>query len=249
MRLVWIFFLLLAGVNAGTLEAKYKVEFGIFGKVGESRASISRNNGRYKISIRAEAAGLARTLSGGRVEIYTSEGEIVDGMLVPEIYKKDIQTSRKGRIKIYTFDHEHRKVTTYQERFKNGKKSSSEHAELPYYAKNDVLSLYFNLKRLMPGCKPGETRRFSAVGAHKEDGRVDVAVLKGKARERAEDFLEAKGCIMLVTIHQDLFGSQGGKLYLALDDKGITRKSVLKDVVIFGDIRGRLVESRYTPQD
>jgi len=244
----WLFALLLAfGVlQAETTVGKYSVEYGIFGKMGVAKAEMTRNDDRYEIVMTARATGLAKVLSGGRVEVYKSSGLVVSGRLVPQTYSKDIRRFHKRRIKTYSFDHPHGKVRVHEERYEDGKLVKEKNETLPYYATDDIFSLYFNVMDIIGDCSKPFDRYLHAVGAEKKTGRVRVQTVIGKEREKVREFLGDAPCYLKVTVYQKLFGSKGGELYLALRKDGIVSKAVLKDVVMFGDVRGRLIDFRRT---
>ena len=113
---------------------------------------------------------------------------------------------------------------------------------MPYYAKNDILSLYFNILKIVGDCDRPFDETLHAVGAEKKTGRVRVETLTGKALKEAKRLVGDAPCYLRVTVYQKLFGSKGGNLYLGMRRDNIVTKAVLKDVVMFGDVRGRLVE-------
>jgi hypothetical protein len=188
----------------------------------------------------ARATGLAKVLSGGRVERYESEGRVVDGMLRPTRYMKRIAYRGKERQKIFRFDPMHRTVEVESKTWRDGKLEKVKRDTLEYYASNDIFSLYFNIGRLIPDCTKPYDKELHAVGAERHSGKVRVATITGEAAVKARDFLGEAACYLSVTVYQKLFGSKGGELYLALDRRGIVKKAVLKDVVMFGDVRGVL---------
>ena len=62
--------------------------------------------------------------------------------------------------------------------------------------------------------------------------------------KKIKRLLKANGHILVVIINQKIFSSKRGELYINLDDDGICTSAVLKDVIFFGDIRGKLVEKK-----
>lgn len=241
-RLVFALLLMALSLSAETMVARYVVEYGIFGKMGVAEARLTKENGHYEIVMKAEATGLAKVLSGGRVETYRSTGTILEGRLVPESYSKDIRRSGKRRIKIYRFDHLHRIVNFHEKNFKNGKLVKEKNESLPYYANNDIFSLYFNIMDIVGDCTKPFDRNLHAVGAEKKSGKVRVETVTGRKRNEIKDLLGDAPCYLKVTVYQKLFGSKGGELYLALGHDNVVRKAVLKDVIMFGDVRGRLID-------
>ncbi len=241
MKRALFFILLCVGIVYGeTMHASYKVEYGIFGKMGVSDAWLIKSDNHYKIKMVAKATGLAKILSGGRVEIYESEGEVEKGRLVPRMFKKDVKHSGKRRVKIYFFDRRHKKVFFRKEQYRHGKKEYETNGTLPYYADDDILSLYFNVPSIIGSCDKPFDATLKAVGAEKKTGKVRVQTITGKAREKLRRELRDGACYLKVTIYQKLFGSKGGELYLALRPDNVVLRALLKDVVMFGDVRGKL---------
>ncbi len=233
-----LFLLLLFSIvlNAKMVEAYYDVRYGLFGKVGESKAKLEQNATDYKIEVEAKATGFAKVLSGGRVERYESVGVVKDGLLVPKIYKKMRKSKTKKDIKIFIFDYKNRVIKVHREIYRKNTLESVEDKNLSYFVENDVLTLYFNIKKLL---KPGKYNyRFYAVGGRRKDGRIDVIVPKDK--RSVKELLKVDGFYLIVKIYQKIFASKEGELILAMDEEGITKKALLKDVIMFGDIVGVL---------
>ncbi len=227
-------------LDAKSITATYKVSFGIFGSIGKAKAVFWSDHKRYKISIVAKATGLAKVLSGGRVESYESKGKVIRGILVPDSYKGITKTHSQTREKLYLFDHKNKRVKMIKIKTKEGKTTKSQEY-LKYYANNDILSLFFNIKYYLSDFKFTGEKKLYAVGANKKDGRVDIIVPTGEKLESLKwDLGEKKGYFMKVFINQKIFASKRGELLLDLNDKGICTKAVLKDVILFGDIRGKL---------
>ncbi len=226
---------------AESMHAVYKIEYGILGKMGVSDAYLKKEGERYEIKMVAKATGIARILSGGREEVYGSEGKIIDGQFVPDTFHKDIKRSNKRRIKVYTFDHVSKKVTFHERNYRDGRLKNEKNETLPYYARNDILSLYFNVSKIIGSCDKPFSKKLKAVGAEKKTGRIHIETITDGVREKIKQDLGDASCYLKVTIYQKLFGSKGGELYLSLNKNFIVQRALLKDVVMFGDIRGRLV--------
>ena len=241
--------LFLSFLNAKTITAEYKVSFGIFGKIGTAKALFKINKDKtYHILISAKATGFAKVLSGGRVESYESSGKVIDGVLVPDIYKGTTKTDTKFSQKIYYFLHKKKVIEMLKIRQRDGKTTKSEE-RLKYYAKNDILSLFFNIKHYLNGFKFVGKKVLYAVGANKKDGRVDLIVPSGKELKKLKSELNEKsGHFMIVFINKKIFASKRGELFLDINDKGIATKAVLKDVIFFGDIRGKLKKLKITDE-
>lgn len=242
-KFIFIILTFMTFLNAKTIIATYKVDFGIFGKIGTAKAVLHiGKKGDYKVSIEAKATGFAKVLSGGRIEKYKSEGRVVSGMLVPHEYLGITKTSSKTREKLYIFEHQNKKIKMLKFTIKNGKVAKSQEY-LKYYADNDILSLFFNIRKYLDNFKFKGKKVLYAVGANKKNGRVDLIAPVGKELERLKsDLGRKKGHFLKVFINQKIFASKRGELFLDINDDGICTKAVLKDVILFGDIRGELVK-------
>lgn len=245
-----IFLLLVTSVIASDLSAKYKVSFGIFGEIGIAQTSLHVDKNRnYRIQVHASTTGFAKLLSGNREEWYVSVGKLNDkGVLVPDYYEKTVQRNShhegelilKKDIKKYIFSHDIKKLRLEQTKYRD-KKEYKESKEGDYYASNDLLSLFFNLKQMLPTLEIKKPLIFYAVGANRTDGRIDVEPLEN-ASEIKKEFQWLDGYMMKVIVNDDIFSSDKGELLINLREDGLCQQAVLKDVFLFGDIRGEMID-------
>ncbi|MFK5882612.1 MAG: hypothetical protein QM482_10425 [Sulfurospirillum sp.] len=258
MRYFIVILLFLSSVWAKDIMATYRVSFGIFGQIGIAKTSLHVEGKKYKIKVYAKSTGFASFISGDRQEWYESQGVIKDNRLLPDIYKKIVQRevnvgdvlsdTSKTEIKrytlIYRFNHKTKKVLAIK--IKTQGKNRSEHSEkIKFYAKNDLLSLFFNFKKLFPSLNIKKHHILHAVGADKNTGKVDLYPADKKEFAGLVDG-DLKGLTFMKVILSDkIFASKKGELYIGLDKKGFCEKAVLKDVILFGDIRGELIEKNY----
>ncbi len=229
--------------QAETLEAHYRVYFGLIGEIGKAKAHLEREEDRYRIEVAGEATGLAKSLSKNRKEIQFSRGHIKEGLLVADSYTVIRSFSNKVITNIYTIDHANKSVEQFNEKTEDGKRIWSDTKTLDYYADNDLLTLYFNINRLIPEKEKKATYTFQAVGAEKQKGNVEIIVPGRDERSEYEKNLgEEAAWYLTAIIHQKIFSSSKGELILSIDETGITEKAMLKDVVMFGDIVAERVE-------
>ena len=237
--------MLLAGALAlfgMKIESSYKVTYGIFGKVAKAEAVLERNETDYNISVKVYATGIAKMLSHNRREYYYSYGKVVDGFLRPDLFKRIKETTKRKDIKEYHFDHKNRKIILKAEKNKYGEFHTKTQEVLPYYTDEDILSLYFNLKKLL---EPGRRKyTFYAVGGSEQNGKIDVVLPQGKELDELKKELKVSGLYLKVILYQKIFASKKGELYLVIDQDGVTKKGLLKDVIFFGDIIGTLTKKR-----
>ena len=223
---------------AEVVKADFDVSFGIVGQIGTAKALLTKEHDDYTIDIHLEATGLAKVLSGERKERHVSKGHIENGLMVSDLYQV-IKSHRNIVInKEYWIDHKSKKVIKKYKKFKEGKLVSDRKSTLEFYAKDDLLTLYFNLDMAIKEKHAPGTYRFKAVGAERQKGKVTVVIpkksdLPSYREELGDDSLWYATAI----IHQKIFLSQEGRLHLGVGKDGITNQAVLKDVVFFGDIK------------
>ena len=227
--------LLLFGAKPRTLEAEYAISYAIFGKIGQAEARLQVQNNRYHIEIKAEATGIAKFMSNQRIERYSSSGIIENGRLQPERF---ILETRKGKYfkkeHHFLFDHLQKKVKHLTYTIDKEEKRENEEI-LSYYARDDILTLFFNLRfYLQQECKTGKCT-LVAAGANEKDGRVDIISL-GKNRFK-------------VTLHRRIFASKQGEMEIHINEMGICDFALLKDVVFFGDVKANTTKISYPKRE
>ncbi|MDM5271250.1 DUF3108 domain-containing protein [Sulfurovum sp. zt1-1] len=237
------FFVWISWLNAQAIDVKYQVKFGILGELGVSHAHLETNGDNYKISINAHATGMAKTLSRNRKETHISEGFIKNGQYYTKRYSIQVEHGEQKKEKVYTVDYAKKIVTKISKKYKKGKLVSQSNQTLDFFSTNDLLTLYFNLPALIDGnAKPG-TYTFNAIGAERQKGKVEIYLPKSDELKKYENAL-GKGEYRYLTaiIYQKIFSSNKGELMIAIGKDGITQKAVLKDLVMFGDLRAERVK-------
>jgi hypothetical protein len=229
---------LISALQAKTIHAEYDVSYGIFGTIGTAKAKLEKSRKKYTIDIHLAATGMAKKLSGNRTERHVSKGHIAHGVLISDEYKV-IRSYRNTRVvKTYSIDHKRKRVLKYYKKYKDGKLVSEEKTRLAFYSKDDLLTLYFNLDRVLPDKHHPGIYHFKAVGAEKQKGKVTVVIPSKKDLPGFKHDLEdGAAWYATVIIHQKIFMSKEGRLQLAVGKDGITQTALLKDLILFGDIK------------
>jgi hypothetical protein len=249
LRYLLLFLLLASSLTAKDISATYKVTFGIFGQIGLAHTALHVEEKRYEIKVHAKTTGMAKFLSGQREEWYLSSGKVdKDGILIPDFYQKTVQRYShkdgeqilKKDTKKYIFSHDTKGLHVEHTKHR-GESVSFETKKGEYYAPNDLLSLFFNFKKMLPSLEITKPLEFYAVGANKTDGRIDIKPLK-KPLQAREEFGWSEGYMMRVIVNDDIFASDKGELLINLREDGICTHGVLKDVLFFGDIKGEMID-------
>lgn len=257
MRVFFIILALCFSINAKVIETYYRISYGIVGEVGVAKAVLNiKKNGSYTVNIEANSTGFAKSLSGNRNEFFQSVGKVTkDGVLIPKTYThvvtrlkkrsgfsidprkwKKVLNKKVSIIKFYDTKIVERKIKSM-----DGKIYSDTNTTLNYYVKNDLLSLFFNFKTQSNDFNITQKTPFFAVGADDKDGRLDIAPMSKKLQE---EFFESKGGHNFIAIiNKPVFASEKGELFVKLDNSGLCTEAVLKDVLFFGDIRGKMVKN------
>ncbi len=224
-------------IHAKVLDVTYKVSFGMFGEMGISDAHLETKGDTYTIEIKMKATGMAKALSKNRKERHISKGHIVNGMFVSDTYKVIKTYGKKHIEKIYRIDHQKKRVTKGKIKKNQDKVTETKHTILDFYSTNDLLTLYFNLPKMITDRSKATTYEFSAVGAERQGGKVQVRIPKESELKAYEKTLgEGDYWYMTAIIYQKIFASNKGELMLAVGKDGITQKAVLKDLMMFGDL-------------
>ena len=232
-----LIFISILQVQAKVLDVTYEVSFGVLGQLGISEAHLETQGDKYTIDIKVKATGLAKTLSSNRKERHISKGHIVNGMYISDSYTVVKSYGKKYIEKRYTIDHKKKKVKKEYFSKKNGKRHKKRHEILDFYSKNDLLTLYFNLPKIIKNRSKAGTYKLSAVGAERQKGIVKVTIPQKRELKRYKKVLgEGDYWYITAIIYQKIFASNKGELMLAVGKDGIAQKAVLKDLIMFGDL-------------
>ena len=237
------FILTTSVATAETITANYKVEFGIFGEIGIANATLTRDENSYEIDVELKATGISKRLSGNREERHISKGHIKDGVMISDMYQVIKSYSSKTTNKVYKIDHVNKTVTKEYKRWKKGKMTSDNSSIIDFYSEDDLLTLYFNLGNKIADKTKSKAYTFTAVGAEKQSGSVDVIIPEKNALDEYRENLgnDEGSWYARAIIHQDIFASDKGELLLRINSNGVTEEAVLKDLIFFGDIRAKRI--------
>ncbi len=232
--------------NDYKIKAEYKITYGVLGSIGDATADLKVEKGTYKIKLKAKARGFVKILSSSRVETHESTGIVKDGKFLPTIFISSKKRGSKTDIKRYLFDHNKKVVKLLQTTIRGDKRVDTK-SILPYFAQDDILTLFFNLKYFIgKNYKPKNGQKLLAVGANKKNGEVLLYKADSKMYKDLLKELKNSEHPLVVVLNQRIFASQKGEMIINLNSDGICTSALLKDVVMFGDIRGELVSLERT---
>jgi len=236
----FIFLFFSSFVQAKTIEADYSVEFGIVGQVGKVHATLTSDDKYYQIDANVSSLGIAKAVTQNLKERHISKGHIVNGMLVTHMYQMIKSYGEYTSTTIYKVDHKRKRVTQQYKKWKYDKLITDRKARLDYYGKDDMMTLFLNLPKHIKDKKKPKKYRFTAVGADRKNGRVDVTIPSSNTLKKIKALVDkgkAGDWFTKVVMHRKLYQSKKGELDVRMGQEGLLEKAVLKDLIFFGDVR------------
>jgi len=235
-KVLFMFFALSNLTMASVDHVSYKATFGIFGTVGTIKNKIIKKSRTYKIESRVEFAGLAKLLMGDQKEHYVSQGRMENGLMISDTYTMTSTKKDKKTMKEYHINHNSKIVTKRVRKWIQGKLVKDKKEKLTFYAKDDLLTLYFNLGTAVKA--KGKKYHFKAVGLEKQQGKVQITVpSKAQQAPYVKDLGAGALLYAKALIHQKNFKKKKGDILLSLAKDKYIEKSVIKDVVLYGDAK------------
>ncbi len=234
--LVTLFTLMSEVTYAKTTQLNYKATFGIFGTVGTIKNTLTQNAKTYTIKTTVKLAGLAKVIMGGQVEEYISQGHIENGLMISDKYTMTSTKKEKVVKKEYVINHKKKYVNKRYRKWIKGKLVQERKDKLAFYAKDDLLTLYFNLGHAVK--EKGKRYLFKAVGLEKQQGKVYITVPSDtKNTSYKKDLGIGAKFYAKALIHQRNFRKKKGDILLAIGQDGFIKKSVIKDILMYGDAK------------
>jgi len=235
-KTILIFILLMTYLGAKSVEVDYKATFGIFGKVGSIYNKVTTTKRHYRIDTTVKLSGLAKLLLGGQKEHYTSKGHLEHGLMVSDVYTMETIKGSSRKLKTYHIDHKKHRVVKHYQKWKEGKLIRDTTTTLDFYAKNDLLTLYFNMDRAIK--QKGKVYTMKAVGLEKQKGIVEVTVPnESQTAPYKKDLGKSANWYAKALIVQKNFKKNKGDILLSVSEDGFIQKAVIKDIVMYGDAK------------
>ncbi len=199
--------------------------------------------GIYRAVLEARTLGVAAWLTQYRVQRYVSIMERgADGRLRSLRFESHIIRRKSGKVidrtKLFAFDHAKREVRV--EKLADEKTMWQE--VLPMEGTvppNDLITAFFNFRSGFYGpIEPGRTYAvptFNRQGA----GTIGIELLRDDQRP-ALDSIPAGGILARLTVDPEIFDTEGGAIYVWLDDRLLPAHGILENVQGLGNVYGSL---------
>ncbi len=230
-------------------EFDYNISFWIFRKVAVVALSFHRaeEKGRYVATLQGETVGILGFLARYRVDTYRSVMEEVDGgkRLRSLAFDEDVKVGDKIRRNFHTFDHQQRKWVHRTSR-RDGTMETLE-KEIPEgEAYDDFLTAAYNFRSGVYGIvEKGKTYSI-ATFPRKGTGVYEVKILTQAEEEHRRDSEgsgEGKEYAIDLKFDPEITNSEEGVIEGWLSNDLYPVEGTIKDVFLFGDVRGRLTKN------
>lgn len=250
---------LLLPLSAQTIKAGYDVSFGLFGEIGKAEITYEHDQHNYIIYVHAWTTGVSAVLTQDREEDYISQGRIIDGVLRPDVFVKYRKNNRYIKSNVHLFDYDKEQVLSYYAKeekisgtrfdaleMKNIKIETVEYENsediFQFFTDNDLLSLFFNTQKIFPTLKDGDSKKFAAIGSKSPNCEINIEVPDPESRQELGNVMgDIDGQLITIILNQNIFQSERGELHVYFDHDGFAKDVLLKDVIMFGDIRGKRI--------
>lgn len=228
-------------------ELVYKIGFWLFDDVAEGVVTLKAgDNGEYIATLNAYTTGVVDTLLRHRKDTYVAHLGLAEGgkRFVSKRFEKRIEMDGKKRTSVTVIDYDKREIRWTSTETGRDDKSGSAPIPPGVYA-DGPLAAFYNFRYGVYG-PIKEGREYKILTFPKEDHVPEIYLRiaqKDEMAKRVKNARERRAADMLadVRLDKELFGSQTGNVEILFSDDMVPVVAVAKDLVLFGDVRGRLV--------
>jgi hypothetical protein len=232
-------------------ELVYSISFWLFDDIATGRIRLDADADGYVATLSAETTGVVGWLLSYRKDTYVSRMRLSsDGQrFISRIFEKTVDKKGKVRSGVTTIDHAGLAVSWIS--WGGGKDTKTGGAEIPegIYI-DDALTAFYNYRYGSYGAREvGREVRIPTIP--KNNDRIPEIELRitgeDEKNRRLPPGLSAVEFLADVIIDKDLFGQKAGEFEVFFGSNMVPRVAVAKDVAMFGDLTGRLIETTSTP--
>jgi hypothetical protein len=229
-------------------ELSYEIGFWLFKKVAQGKISFREmgRKGRYLAVLQGETLGVLGWVARYRADTYRSVMEEVDGgrCLRSISFEEDVKIGGKSRKRTHFFDYQNRKWVKVRQR-KDGSKSREEADIPPGMVYDDFVTASYNFRYGVYGeierGKKYTVATFPKKGPSSYEVRVATKEEEEKKR-RSEKIKDDKEYFVKLFLDPEVTRSKEGTIEGWLSKELYPIEGSIKDVVLFGDVKGTLVK-------
>jgi len=231
-------------------ELSYEIGVWLFKRVALGKLSFRKmeEKGRYMAIVQAETVGVLGWLARYRVDTYRAVMEEIDGgrRFRALSFEEDVKIGSKFRKKVHLFDYEKRKWIVMRRR-KDGVMERTEEEIPPGMIYDDFLTASYNFRYGVYG--EVERGRKYTVPTFPRKGSTSYEVTvaakeEEERRKKSEKFKDGKEFFIKLVLNPEITHSKEGRVEGWLSKELYPVEGTIKDVVLFGDVRGTLISSK-----
>ena len=230
-------------------ELLYEIGFGLFKRVALGKLSLKEmeKKGQYVATLQAETVGVLGWVSRYRVDIYRSVMEEIDGgMRFRSLrFEEDVKVGTRLRRKTHLFDYQRRKWIQMRQR-KNGSIERTEEEIPPGKVYDDFLTASINFRFGVYGEIERGKKYTVATFPRKGASHYEVKVApkeEEEKRKKSEKVKDGKEYFVKLLLDPEVTHSKEGLIEGWLSKELYPLEGAIKDVVLFGDVRGTLIKA------
>jgi len=231
---------------------KYEVGFWLIDPVGAGVADFRNlGSGKYRVYHVGKAEGLVGWLTSHRREIYRSTMTTINNgkRLIPLKFEEYSVIGEWYRKKTTTYDYPGRKVIIEGE--KEGKPMKREEMEIPVgVLYDDPVTAFYNLRFGVYGkVEPGKEFILRTIPSKgHEIIRIQVATREEAERALAAEKVKSeKDLLLRILLDREMWGRKKGELEIWFNRELMPISGVVKDIPLFGNVRGRQTWHGFSP--
>jgi len=229
-------------------ELEYEVGAWIFKRVALGKLSFKEmgEKGRYISTLQGETLGLLGWVARYRVDTYRSIMEEIEGgrRLRSISFEEDVKVGNKVRKRTHFFDYQKRKWIQVRQR-RDGTKVRKEEEIPPAMVYDDFLTAAYNFRYGVYGGIERGSKYTVATFPKKGPSSYEVSVAskeEEEKRKKSEKFKDGKEYFVKLFLDPEVTHSEEGLIEGWLSKELYPTEGTIKDVVFYGDVKGRLIK-------
>jgi len=233
-------------------ELHYEIGFWLLKKVAIGKISFREmeEKGRYIATLQGETLGVLGWVARYRVDTYRSIMEEIDGgrRLRSISFEEDVKVGNKVRRRSHFFDYQKRKWIEVRQR-KDGTKARREEEIPSGMVYDDFIAASYNFRYGVYGDIERGRKYTVATFPKKGPSSYEVIVAsKGEEekRKKSEKLKDGKEYFVKLFLDPEVTHSKEGLIEGWLSKGLYPVEGTIKDVILFGDVTGRLIKSTRT---
>lgn len=220
-----------------TIDIKYDISFGFFGKIGEAKLKVRLDKSRYLIDIRAYFIGFYKKIFDNLNERYISIGTIKNNVYFSHKYISVKNKNNNKKVTKFMIDYNKKEIFRIYEEYKKKKLFKSEKNILPKekFSSQDILNIFFNINRYIK--QNGKPYQHNIIGIEKKQ-QFEISIPSKKIINNYSALRNKKFSKYLhIILNQDFLLSKKGEIITGLSKKdNFLDVAIIKDILLIGDI-------------